>query len=172
MVLFVLQVLLMHETDAAVDEQAHAAYEQRHAQGDAGALKVNTDNVTIQAADEPLEITLVKNDEAGEPLAGATFTIEPAAGTFPDGEASKTYTSADDGVVFDALQVTGSAEGTCYTVTEIAPATGYEALPAFDVLVFDDGTVKPFFLPTALGMGQFTLEGHRLPSGDYGQIDD
>ena len=37
---------------------------------------------------------------------------------------------------------------------------------------FDDGTVKPFSLPTALGMGQFTLEGHRLPSGDYGQIDD
>ncbi len=40
------------------------------------------------------------------------------------------------------LQGTGSAEGTRYTVTEIAPATGYEALPAFDVLVFDDGTVK------------------------------
>lgn len=112
------------------------------AQGDAGALQINTDNVTIQAADEPLEITLVKNDEAGEPLAGATFTIAPAAGTFPDGEASKTYTSADDGVVFSSLQVTGSAEGTRYTVTEIAPATGYEALPAFDVLVFDDGTVK------------------------------
>lgn len=37
---------------------------------------------------------------------------------------------------------------------------------------FDDGTVKPFSLPTALGMGQFTLEGHRLPAGDYGQIDD
>ena len=112
------------------------------AQGDAGALQVNADNVTIQAADDPLEITLLKNDEAGEPLAGATFTIEPAAGTFPDGEASKTYTSVDDGVVFDALQVTGSAEGTRYTVAEIAPATGYEALPAFDVLVFDDGTVK------------------------------
>ena len=27
---------------------------------------------------------------------------------------------------------------------------------------FDDGTVKPFSLPTALGMGQFSLEGHRL----------
>ena len=112
------------------------------AQGDAGALQINTDNVTIQAADDPLEITLLKNDEAGEPLAGATFTIAPVTGTFPDGEASKTFTSVDDGVVFDALRVTGSAEGTRYTVTEIAPATGYEALPAFDVLVFDDGTVK------------------------------
>ena len=28
---------------------------------------------------------------------------------------------------------------------------------------FDDGTVKPFFLPTALGMGQFSLESRRLP---------
>ena len=27
---------------------------------------------------------------------------------------------------------------------------------------FEDGTVKFFSLPTALGMGQFTLEGHRL----------
>ena len=27
---------------------------------------------------------------------------------------------------------------------------------------FDDGTVKPFSLPTALGMGQFVLEGHRI----------
>lgn len=112
------------------------------AQDNTGAIKVNTDNVTIQAADEPLEITLVKNDEAGEPLAGATFTITPATGTFPDGDTSKTYTSADDGVVFSSLQVTGSAEGARYTVTETAPATGYEALPAFDVLVFDDGTVK------------------------------
>ena len=25
-----------------------------------------------------------------------------------------------------------------------------------------DGTVKPFLLPTARGMGQFALEGHRL----------
>ena len=99
-------------------------------------------NVTIAAADQPLEISLVKRDEAGEPLDGATFTVAPAEGTFPDGSAEKTFVSDADGVVFSELQVTGSDAGTRYTVTETVPAAGYEALPAFDLLVFADGTVK------------------------------
>ena len=103
---------------------------------------VARDRVTIVAADQPLRISLAKTSTDGAPLAGATFTVAPAEGAFPDGAQELTFTSDADGVVFNDLQVAGSAEGARYTVTETAPPVGYEALPAFDVLVYEDGTVE------------------------------
>ncbi len=113
--------------------------------GDAPAGYTLADGgVTIFAVDEPLSISFVKTDEEGGPLAGATFQIAPAAegATFPDGSTVKEFTSDTDGSVFNDLQLTGSAEGTEYVVTELSAPDGYEVAPAFTILVFDDGHVE------------------------------
>ena len=109
-------------------------------------------DVTIFAVDEPLHISFVKTDEEGGALAGATFSIAPADGdaTLPDGSASKTFTSDEAGVVFADLQVSGSAEGTAYVITELAAPAGYEVAPAFTILVFEDGTVELGDVPEAI----------------------
>ena len=64
-------------------------------------------------------------------------------GQFPDGEISKTFTSDESGIVFNQIQLAGSAEGTHYTVTETKAPEGY-ALPegSLDLVVFEDGTVQ------------------------------
>ncbi len=113
--------------------------------GDAPAGYTLADGyATIFAVDEPLRISFVKTDEEGGALAGATFSIAPAGdgATFPDGSASKTFTSNENGLVFEDLQLTGSAEGTEYVVTELSAPDGYEVAPAFTILVFDDGHVE------------------------------
>lgn len=109
-------------------------------------------DVTIFAVDEPLHISFVKTDEEGGALAGATFSIAPADGDamLPDGSASKTFTSDEAGVVFADLQVSGSAEGTAYVITELAAPAGYEVAPAFTILVFEDGTVELGDVPEAI----------------------
>ena len=96
------------------------------------------DAVTV--TDNPLEVTLVKQAPNGAPLAGAGFRVE---GEFPDGQTEKTFTSDENGIVFHQLQLTGSAEGTLYTVTETKAPEGY-AQPggSLDLLVFEDGTVQ------------------------------
>lgn len=99
-------------------------------------------NVTIVAADEPLLISLAKVDTNGDPLAGAQFRITPDDGTFPDGTTEKVATSSDDGSIFSYLMVAGSAEGTRYTVSEVAAPARYEMIPSFDILVFEDGSVQ------------------------------
>ncbi len=103
------------------------------------AYAIEQGNLTIVALDEPLRASIVKQGEDGGALSGAEFTVE---GPFPNGDASRTFTSSSDGTVVDGVQLTGSAEGTRYTVTETRAPEGYEAIPAFDVLVFDDGTVR------------------------------
>lgn len=121
--------------------------------GDAPAGYTLADGgVTIFAVDEPLHISFVKTDEEGGALAGATFSIAPADGdaTLPDGSASKTFTSDEAGVVFADLQVSGSAEGTAYVITELAAPAGYEVAPAFTILVFEDGTVELGDVPEAI----------------------
>lgn len=121
--------------------------------GDAPAGYTLADGgVTIFAVDEPLSISFVKTDEEGGALAGATFSIAPAGdgATFPDGSASKTFTSDEAGVVFADLQVSGSAEGTAYVITELAAPAGYEVAPAFTIVVFEDGTVELGDVPEAI----------------------
>lgn len=96
------------------------------------------DAVTV--TDNPLEVTLVKQAPNGAPLAGAEFRVE---GEFPDGQTEKTFTSDENGIVFHQLQLTGSAEGTLYTVTETKAPEGYaQPSGSLDLLVFEDGTVQ------------------------------
>lgn len=104
------------------------------------AFSIGTTKDTVSVTDNPLEVSLVKQAPNGAPLTGAEFTVE---GEFPDGQTSKTFISDESGIVFNQLQLTGSAEGTRYYVTETKAPDGY-AQPegSLDLLVYEDGSVQ------------------------------
>ncbi len=104
------------------------------------AFSIGITKDAVSVTDNPLEVSLVKQAPNGAPLAGAEFTVE---GGFPDGQTSKTFASDESGIVFNQLQLTGSAEGTCYSVTETKAPDGY-AQPegSLDLLVYEDGSVQ------------------------------
>ncbi|WP_291290573.1 SpaA isopeptide-forming pilin-related protein [Enorma sp.] len=138
--------------------------------GDAPAGYTLADGgVTIFAVDEPLSISFVKTDEEGGALAGATFSIAPAGdgATFPDGSASKTFTSNENGLVFEDLQLAGSAEGAAYVITELTAPAGYEVAPAFTILVFEDGTVELGDVPGAIA-GAVSVENAAVAAAGEG----
>ena len=47
--------------------------------------------------DDLIRVSLIKRDAAGNALAGAEFAVQ---GRFPDGDAEKTFSSDDTGVLF------------------------------------------------------------------------
>ena len=104
-----------------------------------GSFQIGSSGDAVTVIDNPLEVSLVKQAPNGAPLAGAEFLVE---GAFPDGSNSKTFTSDENGIVFDRMQMIGSAEGTAYTVKETKAPEGY-ALPegTLTLVVFEDGTV-------------------------------
>lgn len=94
----------------------------------------------ITATDHLAELTITKTNVENVLLPGAEFTIE---GEFPDGDTSKSFTSNNEGIVFDDTQFTGSAEGTRYVVTETSAPEGFGLLQGgFEMLVYEDGTVE------------------------------
>lgn len=137
------------------------------------------DAVTV--SDNPLEVTLVKQAPNGAPLAGAEFRVE---GEFPDGQTEKTFTSDENGIVFHQLQLTGSAEGTLYTVTETKAPEGYaQPSGSLDLLVFEDGTVQVADTSAAdmkqnasvaesSGVAVITLNNEPLPGTELPQTGD
>ena len=137
------------------------------------------DAVTV--TDNPLEVTLVKQAPNGAPLAGAEFRVE---GEFPDGQTEKTFTSDENGIVFHQLQLTGSAEGTLYTVTETKAPEGYaQPSGSLDLLVFEDGTVQVADTSVAdmkqnasvaesSGVAVITLNNEPLPGTELPQTGD
>lgn len=137
------------------------------------------DAVTV--SDNPLEVTLVKQAPNGAPLAGAEFRVE---GEFPDGQTEKTFTSDENGIVFHQLQLTGSAEGTLYTVTETKAPEGYaQPSGSLDLLVFEDGTVQVADTSVAdmkqnasvaesSGVAVITLNNEPLPGTELPQTGD
>ena len=104
-----------------------------------GSFQIGSSGDAVTVIDNPLEVSLVKQAPNGAPLAGAEFLVE---GAFPDGSNSKTFTSDENGIVFDRMQMIGSTEGTAYTVKETKAPEGY-ALPegTLTLVVFEDGTV-------------------------------
>lgn len=58
-------------------------------------------------------------------MEGAQFTL---SGAFPDGSATKTFTSNGDGMVFKDMQLVGSSEGEKYVLTETQAPDGYMAI--------------------------------------------
>lgn len=137
------------------------------------------DAVTVM--DNPLEVTLVKQAPNGAPLAGAEFRVE---GEFPDGQMEKTFTSDENGIVFHQLQLTGSAEGTLYTVTETKVPEGYaQPSGSLDLLVFEDGTVQiadtsatdmkqNASVTESAGVAVITLNNEPLPGTELPQTGD
>lgn len=137
------------------------------------------DAVTV--TDNPLEVTLVKQAPNGAPLAGAEFRVE---GEFPDGQTEKTFTSDENGIVFHQLQLTGSAEGTLYTVTETKAPEGYaQPSGSLDLLVFEHGTVQVADTSVAdmkqnasvaesSGVAVITLNNEPLPGTELPQTGD
>lgn len=137
------------------------------------------DAVTV--SDNPLEVTLVKQAPNGAPLAGAEFRVE---GEFPDGQTEKTFASDENGIVFHQLQLTGSAEGTLYTVTETKAPEGYaQPSGSLDLLVFEDGTVQVADTSAAdmkqnasvaesSGVAVITLNNEPLPGTELPQTGD
>lgn len=104
------------------------------------AFAIGQTKDAITAENNPLEVTLIKQAPNGAPLPGAEFRVE---GEFPDGQTEKMFTSDENGIVFHQLQLTGSAEGTLYTVTETKAPEGYaQPSGSLDLLVFEDGTVQ------------------------------
>ena len=96
---------------------------------------------SVEVLDRVLGISLVKTGTDGQALAGAEFTLESVEGAFPDGSATKAFTSDEFGAVFTDLQLAGSSEGRAYVLTETVPPNGYRAIGPITLLVYEDGTV-------------------------------
>ena len=103
------------------------------------AFVLGSDGVSVAVINQMLGVTLVKQDLLGHGLAGAEFTL---SGPFADGSEERTFVSDELGLVFGELQLTGSPEGTAYTLTETRAPEGYETLEPVTLLVFEDGTVE------------------------------
>lgn len=103
------------------------------------AFVLGSDGVSVAVINQMLGVTLVKQDLRGHGLAGAEFTL---SGPFADGSEERTFVSDELGLVFGELQLTGSPEGTAYTLTETRAPEGYETLEPVTLLVFEDGTVE------------------------------
>ena len=105
-------------------------------------------NVTIVAADEPIEVSFAKKDLGDTSLAGARFTL---SGTFVNDATHETsqqsipFDTTNEAFTFDALSYEGATyslvAGQTYTLTEDAAPAGYEKLPAFSFTVAYDGTI-------------------------------
>ena len=145
------------------------------------AFSIGATKDAVSVTDNPLEVSLVKQAPNGAPLAGAEFTVE---GEFPDGQTSKIFTSDESGIVFNQLQLTGSAEGTRYSVTETKAPDGY-AQPegSLDLLVYEDGSVQiaesssadmKQYASVAINSGTaiITLDNEPLPGTELPQTGD
>ena len=88
--------------------------------------------------DDLIRVSLIKRDAAGNALAGAEFAVQ---GRFPDGDAEKTFSSDDTGVLFQDYVLLGSEDGERYLIRETQAPAGYELLGDVVLRVHDDGTV-------------------------------
>ncbi|WP_297155242.1 SpaA isopeptide-forming pilin-related protein [uncultured Ellagibacter sp.] len=109
-----------------------------------GSMSIAEDAVSVQAVDDPIELSLVKKDEAGDKLlAGAVFKVTPVGGSsFADGTTESKVlaaTGADGKTSLSGQLVAGS----CYEITEVSAPAGY-TVPnkSLTVEVAADGTMK------------------------------
>ena len=123
----------------AVNDDGSICLVQRSTAPEAWTLSDNQGVIGITCADVPLKVSLNKQNKQGAALEGAQFTL---SGAFPDGSATKTFTSNGDGVAFKGMQLVGSAEGNKYVLTETQAPDGYVAIDPVTLVVYADGTVK------------------------------
>ena len=109
-----------------------------------GSISIAEDAVSVQAVDDPIELSLVKKDEAGDkPLAGAVFEVAPVEGsTFADGTTEPKLLDATDADGKTSLE--GQLIAGCrYKITEVTAPAGY-TIPgkSLTVEVAADGTMR------------------------------
>lgn len=109
-----------------------------------GSISIAEDAVSVQAVDDPIELSLVKKDEAGDkPLAGAVFEVAPVEGsTFADGTTEPKLLDATDADGKTSLKGQLIA-GDRYKITEVTAPAGY-TIPgkSLTVEVGADGTMR------------------------------
>ena len=109
-----------------------------------GSMSIAEDAVSVKAVDDPIELSLVKKDEAGDKLlAGAVFKVTPVGGSsFADGTTESKVlaaTGADGKTSLSGQLVAGS----CYEITEVLAPAGYTVpSKSLTVEVAADGTMK------------------------------
>lgn len=108
------------------------------------ALSVENGVATITAADTPVEAQLVKHDENGEPLAGATFTIVPNEGSAFAGKYSSAKAIAIESGAGGVAPIpsTSLIVGNTYTISETVAPSGYELAGSVAFTVNADGIIE------------------------------
>lgn len=109
-----------------------------------GSISIADDAVSVRAVDDPIELSLVKKDEAGnKPLAGAVFEVAPIKGSsFADGTTEPKLldaTGADGKTSLKGQLIAGGR----YKITEVTAPAGY-TIPgkSLTVEVAADGTMR------------------------------
>lgn len=109
-----------------------------------GSISIAEDAVSVRAVDDPIELSLVKKDEAGDkPLAGAVFEVAPVEGSsFADGTIGPKLLDATDADGKTSLKGQLIA-GDRYKITEVTAPAGY-TIPgkSLTVEVAADGTMR------------------------------
>ncbi|MBM6705574.1 Cna B-type domain-containing protein [Bifidobacterium pullorum subsp. saeculare] len=102
---------------------------------------VDGNGINITAQDTAIKARLMKTDENNQPQAGATFTIEPAAGSvFADGKIDPVEFTTGEGGVID-LTDAWLVGGNTYTITEVTAPNGYELAGTVTFKVNENGTI-------------------------------
>ena len=102
---------------------------------------VDGNDINITAQDTAIKARLMKTDENNQPQAGATFAIEPAAGSaFADGKTDPVEFTTGEGGVID-LTDAWLVGGNTYTITEVTAPNGYELAGTVTFKVNENGTI-------------------------------
>ena len=130
-----------------------------------GSYAVSAEGASITAFDEPIEVSLAKAGEKGEPLAGATFAIRPHdGGTFADGSSELTLTTGSDGRAgLSGLLVAGRT----YELEETEAPEGHKRLSGTILVnVNADGTLATSGSQAGVSNGVVKVEGDAIAVTD------
>ena len=103
---------------------------------------VGDDNISLTAANDPVNLQITKVDPDGDPLFGAVFSITPVDGsTFANGDTNaETLRTGEDGSLFMGAKL---VVGNSYDITEVSASEGYERVTGImRVTVGTDGAIN------------------------------
>ena len=109
--------------------------------GTGAGYTVDGNGINITAQDTAIKARLMKTDENNKPQAGATFAIEPAAGSaFADGKTDPVEFTTGEGGVINLTDAWLVGDNT-YTITEVTAPNGYELAGTVTFKVNENGTI-------------------------------